>query len=406
METGPVGAVLREVPFSKGVNFSGWFEAASVQGVSFTRYIEQDFANVKSLGVDVIRLPIKMHSMTGGEPDYTIDPLLFKFLDTVVDWAEKYQIYIIIDNHSFNEGGPTRDDVDKVLIPVWTQVARHYKDRSEYVLYEIMNEPYGISDKRWGDIQGKVIETIRMYDQEHTIIVGGTEYNSVNKLSSIPVYSDPNLIYTFHFYDPLMFTHQGASWASPMEHLSGVPFPAVRRRIPKINAKLRGTWVEESMRNYIRDADPAKLLAALDRVVEFSRKRDVPVFCGEFGVYNRTSPPEDRITWYKFVSDAMNERNIPRTSWDYYGGFGVFNADGRGDFNSDLNVDIAYAMGFTPPVQIPRSSEPLKTGFFLYDDYPNIENSAGHWGNNADFSLYDTNSAEGEFAIRWGNASL
>jgi endoglucanase len=117
------------------------------------------------------------------------------------------------------------------------------------------------------------------------------------------------------------------------------------------------------------------------------------------------SPKEDRVTWYKIVSDALDRRNISRTSWDYYGGFGVFN-DERGNFNHDLNVGVVRAMGFNPPVQIKRASQTLKSGFVIYDDYPNHKIvTAGFWGDNVDFSLYDENSAQGEFAIRWGNAS-
>jgi endoglucanase len=84
--------VLRKAPFSKGVNFSAWFEAPGAQKIPFTKYAEKDFADVKSLGADVIRLPIRMHSMTHGAPDYILDPLLIKFLDIAVDWAEQHQL--------------------------------------------------------------------------------------------------------------------------------------------------------------------------------------------------------------------------------------------------------------------------------------------------------------------------
>jgi endoglucanase len=404
-ETGPFNTVIKTTPFSKGVNFSGWFETANAQRIPFTQYSEQDFADVKSLGADVIRLPVKFNDMTNGAPDYRLDPLLFKFLDMTVNWAEKYKLYLIIDNHSFHPVNKTADDIDKVLIPVWTQIAQRYRDRSEYIVYEILNEPHGISDKRWGEIQGKVIEAIRGVDTKHAIIVGGTEYNSYNKLSSIPAYSDPNLIYTFHFYDPSMFTHQGASWTPPFEYLSGVPFPPDRSRLPKLHSKLRGTWVEDAMRNYPRDAAPSKLLGVLDRVTAFSRERNVPVFCGEYGVYIPYSPPEDRVVWYEFVTNALDNRKISRTSWDYYGGFGIFNFDGKGDFRSDVNVNVVRAMGFNPPPQSPRIKEPIKSGFTLFDDYPNAELTSGFWGTeNTDFSFYDTNTAEGEFAIRWENA--
>ena len=401
-------AAVVSPPFSRGVNFSGWFESFSASGIPFTRYAEQDFANVKSLGADVIRLPIRMHSMTGGAPNHTIDPLLFKFLDMAIDWAEKYELYIIIDNHSFDPVAATENNINEILLPVWTQIAQRYKDRSDFVVYEILNEPHGISDARWGEVQGMVIETIRRYDQRHAIIVGGTDYNSIGKLSSIPKYPDPNLIYTFHFYDPYLFTHQGASWGDPpvLTSLAGVPFPADRRRMPRIPSDLRGTWIESSLNNsYATDASPSKLNSTLNRVVTFSKERNVPVFCGEFGVYMINSINEDRVRWYEFVTNALEGRNISRTSWDYYGGFGVFNS-GVGNFNYDLNTGVVRALGFTPPPQLQRPKEPLSEGFVIFDDYPNRDYAvAGYWGGSSDFSLYDTNSAQGEFSILWGNTT-
>ena len=62
----------------------------------------------------------------------------------------------------------TDPNVDKVLVPVWTQMAEHYKGRSAYLYYEILNEPHGITDARWGQIQQKVITAIRAVDRVHT----------------------------------------------------------------------------------------------------------------------------------------------------------------------------------------------------------------------------------------------
>jgi endoglucanase len=399
-------AAPRSLPFSKGMNFSGWFETWSAGEPQYSRYTEQDFINVKSLGADVIRLPLTMHRMAGGAPNYTLDTMMLRFLDKAVDWAEKHGLYIIIDNHSFDPIVPTSVNIDKILLPVWTQIAERYKNRSDYVIYEILNEPHGISDKRWGEIQGAAIDAIRKVDKKHMIIVGGTDYNSITKLSEIPAYSDTNLIYTFHFYDPYVFTHQGANWGEPsIASLAMVPFPADSARMPPTPAKLRGTWIEGALRVYAHDAAPAKLYSPLDRVVAFAKARDVPVFCGEFGVYMIQSPEADRVRWYQFVSDALDRRNIARTSWDYFGGFGMFNSIRGGNFYADLNTGVVSAMGFTPPPQRNQPAEPLKSGFTIYDDYPGREFSTGYWGADVDFSLYDARTAEGEFAIRWGNAA-
>ncbi|MCL2764127.1 MAG: glycoside hydrolase family 5 protein, partial [Treponema sp.] len=401
VDTGFATPALVSAPFSKGVNFSGWFESYSAHGIPFTMYTEKDFADAKSLGVDVVRVPVRMHSMTLGAPDYILDPLFLRFLDIAVDWAEKYDLYIIIDNHSFDPVQTTSPDIDKILLPVWAQIAQRYKNRSDYVVYEILNEPHGISDERWGEIQGMAIDTIRQYDANRLIIVGGTSYNSIEKLHAIPMYEDKNLIYTFHFYDPYLFTHQGSNWGGPplLSTLAGLPFPGNARRIPSIPADLRGTWVESSIRHsYEGDANPAVLSQKLDIATAFSRARGVPVFCGEFGVFMVNSYQEDRVRWYSYVTSALNKRNISWTSWDYYGGFGLFNPGGR-SFNHDLNVGVARALGFTPPAQIPRTDEPLNTGFVIFDDYPNHQYvSAGNWGENVDFSLYDQNAAKGDFS--------
>ena len=404
-ETGDIQRAPRSAPFSRGVNFSAWFESYSAQSIPFTRYTEQDFINVKSLGADVIRLPVRMHSMTGGAPNYTIDPLLFRFLDQAIDWAEKHELYIIIDNHSFDPVRATDDNIDRILLPVWEQIARRYRNRSHFVIYEILNEPHGISDERWGEIQGRAIDTIRQFDQNRLIIVGGTEYNSLGKLFALPRYTDKNLIYTFHFYDPHLFTHQGATWGEPsLGNLSGVPFPAREGRMPRFPSELRGTWVEGAFYDYANAARPSRLSGALDGAVSFAIERDVPVFCGEFGVYLINSPKADRVVWYDFVTRLLNTRNISWTMWDYFGGFGLFNTEQWGDFNSDLNVDVVAALGFTPPVQVEKELMPLASGFSLFDDYPNRDLIIGFWGENTDFSLYDTNTTFGDFSIRWGNA--
>ncbi|MCL1813122.1 MAG: glycoside hydrolase family 5 protein [Treponema sp.] len=414
-------AGIPQAPFSKGINFSEWFEPRtnlekknfSVEYVDFTQYTEQDFIDVKRMGVDVIRLPIWFVEMSSGAPNYTIDPILLKFIDKAVSWAEKHELYIIIDNHSFDLIKPTSNNIDKLLIPLWTQIAQRYKDRSEYVVYEIKNEPYGISDSLWGRIQGKVIDTIRKYDQKHWIIVGGTFFNSIDKLSALPKYSDKKLIYTFHFYLPYLFTHQGMDSSVPsLKDLIGVPFPYDKSRMPKTPDSLKGTSRERELNEWYEKESSFQYLNALfDKAAAFAKQRNAPVFCGEFGATFHCLP-EDRLRWYEFVVDALDKRGISRTIWEYHYHFGIFNSNsenenehlfGFGDVHYDLNVNLAKALGFTPPVQRIRRPETIREGFTIYDDYPNREFVRVRLWADLGFTLLDTNAAEGEFAIRWGN---
>ncbi len=376
-------AATTEVPFHRGVNLTSWLQVGSARQIQFTQFTKQDLVNIKSLGCDVIRLPINLHYMTGGAPDYTVDPLFFYFLDQIVDWCEELQLHLILDNHTFDVNANTATDVDKVLVPVWSQMAEHYKGRSTYLYYEILNEPHGITDARWAQIQQKVISAIRAVDRVHTIVVTGAGWGSYNNLNPLPTYRDSNLIYTFHFYDPFMFTHQGASWTNPsMVPLAGVPFPYGAGPMPACPAELKGTWVESSLNAYSRDGTVKRVKELIDIAVKFRDERQVPVFCGELGVYRLNSDNDQRVYWYEVVRSYLQEKKIAWTMWDYEGGFGLFKKGTNELFEHDLNIPLVQALGLIAPPQTPFVLTPDLAGFDLYTDYmaENVRNASytGH----------------------------
>lgn len=359
-----------QVPFHRGVNLTGWFQASSAQKIQFRKFTKKDFVEIKSLGCDVIRLPINLHGMTAGAPDYIIDPLLFSFLDSAVNWAEELQLYLLIDNHSFDPSSSTSPDIGLTLNKVWPQLAWHYKDRSNYIIYEVLNEPHGITNQLWGSIQQQAIDAIRSKDTKHTIIVGPSGFNSYNDLALMPVYSDNNLIYTFHFYDPFMFTHQGASWSTPsMVSLSGVPFPYNSATMPACPTDLLGSWVEQALKSYPVDGTVAKVKSLIDIAVNFKNAHNVNVFCGEFGVYIPNSDTANRAFWYKTIKDYLGEKSIPWTTWDYKGSFGLFKKGSQELFESDLNIPLLKALDFNIPEQHSNQMLPDSVGFMIYDDF-------------------------------------
>ena len=359
-----------QAPFSRGVNLTGWFQVSSPGQIQFTKFTKQDIVNIKSLGCDVIRLPINLHSMTSGSPSYTLDPLYVSFLDSVITWCEDLHIYLMIDNHTFDPNVDTSPDVGTILVKVWSQTAAHLKDRSDYILYEILNEPHGLTTTAWGTIQSQVITAIREKDTRHTIVVGGSGYNSYSELANLPVYPDNNLLYTFHFYDPFMFTHQGASWTAPsMEPLAGVPFPYNAATMPACPSSLRGTWIESSLNSYPSEGNLNHVKQLIDIAINFRNSRNVNIFCGEFGVYMPNSNTADRNYWYEAVRQYFEENNIPWTSWDYQGTFGLFNKGSNELFDHDLNVYLLKALNFNVPPQTPLTIRPDSAGFLLYSDY-------------------------------------
>ncbi len=357
-----VPRVNKTMPYAKGLNLSEWLEVGGFGNVRKCIYGKQDFENIKKLGVEIIRVPIWFEEFSSGKPDYIVEDWLWESIDNAVSWCEEYQMYMIIDFHNnCSDGHPTKPDVEKMLVKIWKQIAERYKDKSDYVLYEIMNEPHLSSASpeadivKWGKVQGNVLKEIRAIDKKHTVIVGGEQSNSLGAMLKLPDYKDDNIIYNFHDYTPFLFTHQGAEWWNPMSYFKHVPFPYVKEKMPPApkNATDEAKWF---YKNYEKDASEKNLVAPLDKAVEFANKRNSALMCNEYGVMMNYADEQERVNWYAMKTKWMKERNIIRVSWDYTGKFGIFNSvsdtgnpmKNLPQFPKDLNEDILRAMELNP----------------------------------------------------------
>ncbi len=398
---------IHEVPFTKGVNLTNWFQASSSRQIDFSKYTKKDFENIQSLGANVIRLPINLHAMVGPAPEYKVDSLFYFFLDQVVDWAEELEVNLILDNHTFDPSEATDPNIGDILVPVWTQMAEHYKTRSELIYYEVLNEPHGISNEAWNAIQLDVINAIRTVDSTHTIIVGPSDFNGLRSLQYMPEYEDDNLIYTFHFYDPFVLTHQGANWTTPsMAELGGIPFPYNASDMPSLPSSLTGTWIQGAFNNYQNEGTAEKVREYLDIAVNFAETRGVKVFCGEFGVYAPNSDNDSRVAWYGVVSDYLTEKGLSWTIWDYQGGFGIFEPGTSELFDHDINEPLVEALGFNVPPQTEYIARPDTSNITLYLDYTASGVTGSHNAPTGELDFYNSEVVnEGEFSIYWSGAS-
>ena len=341
-------------PFTKGVNFTNWLEFKTAEQIRTDDFTKEDFVNVKSLGCDVVRLPIHFEKICQGNADYAIPDKIFGILDQVAAWAEELELYVIFDFHNATDtDSETSDDVETILTPIWQQMAEHYKEASKYVIYELMNEPHGIDVSLWNGIIERVFKLVRSIDKKHYIVAGGADWNSFAAMKTLPDFQDDKVIYTFHFYDPHTFTHQGAPWCH-MERVIGIPFPYDEDKMPPMPENPT-EHEKRCFENYPKQGTIAAVEEFFDQYVEFSVERNAPVFCGEFGCFAPFMSHEERVNWYTMVTNLLQERGIARTSWDYYGSFGMFKIDWSKEnpyeeklsFPENLDRDIVKALGLS-----------------------------------------------------------
>ena len=341
----------KALPFSKGINLPGWMEYSRL---NTGLYGKGDFENIKSLGVEVIRLPVWFEAWNEGEPGFKVADECFETLDKALSWCEELGIFLIVDFHNNCDGSSKTDPkIERVLLKVWPQIAERYKERSEKILYEIMNEPHFKSGNikadcaKWAKIQGNVIKAIRAVDQKHWIVAGGGDWNSIDSMLALPDYGDDKLVYNFHDYSPFLFTHQGAAWTDA-KRLVNIPFPYSKEKMPPLPKNASET--ERALyKNYPAASDEKALKAPLDKAVEFADKRNAALMCNEFGVYMPYADVEERANWYRLKLSWMDERGICRISWDYTQEFGLFKSPWEGMFPQDLNAPVVRAMGYKIP---------------------------------------------------------
>ena len=346
-----VPKVKKQLPFSKGVNLPVWMEFGRFNTLLYGR---KDFADLKSIGVEAVRVPIWFDIWADKAADYKVDPECFGLLDKAISWCEDLGLYIIIDFHNDCSGASqTNPRIENVLLKIWPQIAERYKDKGNFVIYEVMNEPHFESGNtqadiaKWGKVQGKVIDAIRAIDKKHSIIVGGGYWDSLDSMLKLPAYKDDNLIYNFHDYTPFLFTHQGASWTFS-KRITNVPFPYKKEKMPPLppNATDAEKW---EYTNYQENSSEKTLVTPLDKAVEFANKRNAALMCNEFGVLMTYADPQERANWYKIKCDWMDQRNIARLSWDYTQEFGLYKSPQESRFPDDLNKDLLVAMGYKYP---------------------------------------------------------
>jgi endoglucanase len=386
------------IPFQRGLNVVDWFNEPSAGQIQIDRYSLEDLQTMRDMGCQAIRMAIDLLHLAGPAPEYELDTLFFEFLDMAVDRAEAAGLFIVLLDGSWDPVAATDPSIEPVLLSTWTQLASHLKNRSNHVMYEVLNEPHGISDSQWNTIQGHAIQAIRTEDQTHTIVVTPVNYSAYASLSAMSDYADTNLLYTFHFYSPLLFTHQGTSWGDPVPiDLVGVPFPYDASSMPALPASLAGTWWEDMYNDYPTQGNETWVKSQLDIAVQFQTDRNVRLWCGEFGAYNAASPSEDRATWSGIVRSYLEEKGI---AWTYFTA-SIFEPYTAGCLETDVDTMIASAVGLIAPAQVEPATEPDTSGIIFYEDYlPHglLENG---WFSDGEYDLYSKESPyEGESCLK------
>jgi endoglucanase len=290
---------------------------------------EKEFADIAKAGFKTVRIPICFSAWMEMKRPFNWDnPGGLEMADQFVKWALANGLNVIIDLHhpEFDGKMPEAANPERI-VNLWFRIAERYKNTDpERVFFELRNEPHDMAADVWRWQAKEIIKVVRPIAPKHTLIVGFHDWNSRKAMIESATFDDPNIIYTFHYYDPFIFTHQGADWVgNGMPELRGVPFPLDRKKID-VPATVKGTWIEKNIDSYREDSNATKMFADLKAAKDWSVKNKAPIFLGEFGSFSKYSALADRCRHAAMIYSALGRLKIPNTWWEWDGGFNMFDS--------------------------------------------------------------------------------
>jgi endoglucanase len=286
----------------RGINLGNALEAPK-EGQWGVTLQEEYFKLIKQAGFESVRIPIKWSAHALQQKPYTIDVKFFDRVDWAVKNALSNNLCVVMNMHHYDE---ICDEPEKHLerfVCLWEQIAEHYKEQNETVLFELLNEPCKkLDDEIWNQLVADTLQVVRKSNPERIIVIGPTNWNSIDKLDKLVLPdSDRNIIVSFHYYQPFNFTHQGASWVGEQSK-------------NWLGTKWTGTKEEKGA-----------IEKDLDSVLEWGKGHNRPIYLGEFGAYSKADMPS-RARWTTFVAREAEKRNFSWSYWEFCAGFGVYDS--------------------------------------------------------------------------------
>lgn len=288
------------IGFKKGVDLGGWLSQCDYLPEEMDSFItKDDIKQIKSWGLDHVRLPVDYNVLESDNGGF--DGVGFGYIDKAIDWCKEFGLNIIIDLHkapgfSFDEnecenGFFENEELQQRFYKLWEAIAKRY-GKCPIAAFELLNE---VTEKeyrgKWNEIVKNCIEGIRKYAPNTQILVGGYWQNSPHAVKDLDAPYDENVVYNFHCYDPLEFTHQGGEWVKQLD-------PAVRLSFDECNISTQ------------------KFIDAFSEAADAAKANGTCLYCGEYGVIDRATP-EDTVKWYRAINAAFEHFGIGHAAWNY-----------------------------------------------------------------------------------------
>ncbi|MBO0929596.1 glycoside hydrolase family 5 protein [Fibrella aquatilis] len=358
---GAPGTLLAQYPtgipaLKKGINLSNWFGSGSSPAQFTTRFTSTAFAQIKAQGFLHVRIPIGPNQLFQEATPSLLKPATLSALNTGVNGLLAAGLAVIIDpiHASGDSDFEQKLANDPAFLPkaqaYWRAIATNFKAKpNTQVFFEVMNEPHMAStNPAWyKTAQDSLISAIRSVVPNHVIIATAPDWSSMDALLAVTP-TNKNVLWNFHYYSPMVFTHQGADWITPtFGFIKNLPYPSTPTNVQSAANAAGDATAKQWMLYYgTENWNAAKIMADLGRINTWAITNGVLVSCNEFGVYKTYVANTPRCAYLGDVRKALEAYQIGWSMWEYDEGFGYItykNATTR--TGVQINTTLKTALG-------------------------------------------------------------
>lgn len=308
-ETAPTPALPRWRGFNLPPFFGTWNNGIPV---------EEDFALIKELGFDFVRLPMWYTLWTDPKNWRNVKDDVLAQIDRAVHLGGQYGLHVNLNLHrapgycvASEPAEPFNLFKDTEALEAfcfqWDLFARRYKDvPRERLSFNLLNEPQAAREDYVRVVRAG-LKAIRDVSPDRLVFADGLF------LGRLPLtdLADTGAVQSVHSYEPMNLTHYKAEWVTGMDKVETPTWPAT------INGRVyfdRG--------NLERYFAPWAAIAATG----------VPVHCGEFGVYRHT-PHDVTLRYMADLLEVLTQHKIGYALWEFRGTFGILDSQ---------RIDVQY----------------------------------------------------------------
>lgn len=270
----------------KGINLGNTHEPPTEAGWNNPKAQEYYFDMYREEGFQLIRIPVRWDNYTGITAPYKIDEYWINRIEQLVDWGLERGLFIVINSHhdgwikeSYSATNKARFD------SIWSQISVRFKDKSEHLLFEVLNEPHGMTKANNDDMHARILSIIRKTNPTRIVIFQGNNWGGSDDLLNAAIPDDDYVIGSFHSYDPYLFGLEG-----------------------------QGKWGSASDYNTLENK--------FKSISEWSLTNNIPAFLGEFGAL-KTCDYTSRMKHYRAYITFVKKYGFAGAAWDDGGDFRI-----------------------------------------------------------------------------------